>query len=455
MDLSIASNRSVEGRIASNAGLLIGTKALGAFIGLLALGVAAKNLAVPEFGIVVVLHGYMLFFGEMMTFQPWQSLIRFGSDDVEAGNGGALAGLIKFTAKLDAVSVVLSYLAAIAFFGVFLAAMQAFPDLVENALPLPPGELYQLAIFYCSVLLFQQIGMSTGVLRLFDRFTGLAISGMVMPSVRLIGVLIAASQGWGVVGYVAVWYVASLLRYLTVIGLGVYELHSRGLLRPVIRAKVSFLKPRDGVWAFSTKAFTDSSLGAGFTHLPLLLVSAVFGPAVGGVYKVAEEVAKLLSEGVKLLDQVIYPELARIISAGEGRKILRLVTRASLLSIAVGIALAGVVYVIGPGLIDRSIGQDYALAVDLAVLLVLGAAIFAAVAPLYPVFYAVGRPERAIYARLGGIIAYIVGFFILTAWMGPIGIGWASIVGYGVALLLVVALVSRTLAVFAEGASPT
>ncbi len=454
MDLSIASKRSVGGRIASNAGVLFVAKAAGALIGLVALITAARYLDRAEFGIVVLLHGYMLFFGEMMTFQPWQTIIRFGSDDVEAGDGASLAKLIKFAVKLDAVSVVLSYLAAVTLFGVFLAAMQAFPDLVDDALPLPPDELYQLAVFYCSVVLFQQIGMSTGVLRLFDRFNGLAAAWMVMPLVRLVGVLIAANQGWGVVGYVVVWYVASLLRYLTVIGLGVYELHARGLLKPVIRAKVSFLGPRDGVWAFSTKAFTDSSLGAGFTHLPLLLVSAVFGPAIGAVFKVAEEVAKLLSEGVKLLDQVIYPELARIIAAGEGRQILRLVTRASLLSIAVGLALAALVYVFGPGAIDRSIGEEYAMTVDLAVLLVLGAAVFAAVAPLYPVFYAVGRPERAIYARLGGIIAYIASFFVLTAWLGPMGIGWASIVGYAVALVLVVALVSRTLAAFSDEAEP-
>ena len=452
MDLSLAQTRSVEGRIASNAGLLFGAKALGVGLGVVALIKAAAALGVVEFGIVVFLHGYMLFFAEMMTFQPWQSIIRYGSDDVEADDGMRLARLVKFAAKLDAVAVVLAYGASVALFFVFLSAVRAFPWLWQFSDQVDPARLFTLVCAYCSVVLFQQVGMSTGVLRLFDRFAGLAAASLVMPTLRLIGVLVAVDQGWGLIGFVAVWYVASVVRYLTVIALGMWELHRRGLLAPAIRARSPFRDQREGLWAFSTKAFVDSSLVSGFVHLPMLLVMPVFGPAIAGVYKVAEEVAKLLSEGVKLLDQVIYPELTRIIAAGEGRQILRLVLRASALALGIGLVLALLVWLFGPGVVDRFLDDGFGLAVNLAVLLVIGAAIFAAVAPLYPVFYAVGRPERAIYARATGIVAYVVAFFVFGSWLGPIGIGWASIVGYGVGLLVVSVLISGTLSRLHQGA---
>lgn len=451
MNLSVPNKGTVGSRITSNAKLLFGAKAIGAVLGLIALLVTQRSLNdFVAFGTVIFLHGYMIFFAEMMTFQPWQSLIRFGSDDSEAKDGASFAKLVKFAAILDAVAVVLSYLAAIALFGVFVAFLKAYPDFWVGNEQIDPSKLFGLVVAYSSVVLFQQTGMSTGVLRLFDKFNGLALAWLVMPSVRLVGVLIAAHQGWGMIGFIAVWYVAALVRNFVVIGLGLSELAKRGILKPVISAKVNFLKPRDGLWSFTTKAFLDSSLSASFSHLPLLLVTAVFGPIFVPVYKYAEETAKLLSEGVKLLDQVIYPELARIVSAGKGGQMLRLVTKASAVALAVGAVLSVLAYFLAPPLVERFLGEGYEMVPSLTVLLVLGAAIFATVAPLYPVFYAVGKPERAIYARAAGVVAYITSFIVLTRWLGEIGTGWAWIAGYSVALVVVLILVIKTLSQFKE-----
>ena len=447
MDLSVDNSKAVGTRIASNAGLLFGAKALGAMMGVATLIITAQALdSQVEFGIVIFLHAYMIFFAEMMTFQPWQSIIRFGSDDAEAGDGPGFVKLVKFAAILDALAVLLAYIAAIALFGVFIAIVQAYPDLWAGKEQIDPSKLFGLVVAYCSVVLFQQTGMSTGVLRLFDKFAGLAAAWLVMPTVRLIGVLIAAHQGWGMLGFIAVWYAGALIRNFVVVGLGLTELAKRNLLRPVLKAKVDFLRPRDGLWAFATKAYIDSSLAAGFSHLPVLLVMVVFGPVFVAVYKIAEEIAKLLSEGVKLLDQVIYPELARIVAAGQGGQVLRLVTKASGVALLAGLVMSALAYILAPPLVDRFLGAGYEMVPTLAVLLVFGAAIFASVAPLYPVFYAVGKPERAIYARAAGITAYVASFIIMTRWLGEIGTGWAWILGYAVALVAVISLVLKTLA---------
>ena len=445
MDFRLDSTQSVGGRIASNAGLLFGAKTIGAALGFITLLIAANALNQIEFGILLFLHAYMLLFAEMMTFQPWQSVIRFGSGDRESGDCEGFARLLKFCAVLDAGAVVLAYVFAVALFGVFMAVLDIYPEFWPGMDEVDPQRLFTLVVGYTTVVLFQQIGMSTGVLRLFDRFRGLAVAWLVMPLVRFVGVLIAMQQGWGLLGFVVVWYVAALSRYAVIIGLGLWELGRRGMLGPVWRTRVNLLSPRDGLWGFATKAYADSSLAAGFSHLPSVLVMVVFGPAFFAVYKLAEEIARLLSEGVKLLDQVIYPELARILAAGQGGQILRLVTRASAVALGVGVALAAVVYWFGPLFIDSTVGADYQFTVDLAVLLVIGAAIFAAVAPLYPVFYAAGRPERAIYARSAGLAAYVVAFFLFAGWLGEIGAAWAWIAGYSVAFVIVVWLARNTL----------
>jgi len=100
-DLSIASTRSVEKRVATNTGLMVGSRALGAIFGLLCILIAANSITISALGIIFFLHSYHLLFAEMATFQAWQTIIRFGMDDVKNDDANNLARLIKFGYKLD------------------------------------------------------------------------------------------------------------------------------------------------------------------------------------------------------------------------------------------------------------------------------------------------------------------------------------------------------------------
>jgi len=445
-DLEIRSNKTVGKRIAANTGLLVGSRGLGVVLGLATLLITANALDNQvSFGTIIFLHGYMLFFAEVATFQSWQSVIRFGSDDVHNEDPNRLAGLIKFGIKIDVLSAILAYVGAILLFNLYAALVAAHPHFAPQGGGFDVESLKPLVMAYSTVVLFQITGTPIGILRLFDKFNGLAFAGIVMPGMRLLGALFAYSMGWGMIGFLCVWYVASVSGYVFKVLLGLSELFKRGLAKHVLKAKEEFFQPREGLWAFVWKSNIDSTLAAGVNQLPILLVGGAFGPAFVAIYKWAEEIAKLLSEGVKLLDQVIYPELARIVSGGEGQRILRLVTRASLVSLGVGLFLAGVVAVVGPFIIKTTLGIEYSGVIPLAIVLVLGAALFAAVAPLFPVFYAANRPEKAIYARAAGLIVYVISFFVLIQYFGEIGSALAVVAGYFVGMVLVVILTRQVL----------
>jgi O-antigen/teichoic acid export membrane protein len=445
-DLGIRSDKTVGKRIAANTGLLVGARGLGVVLGLATLLITAKALDNQvSFGTIIFLHGYMLFFAEVATFQSWQSIIRFGSDDVHNEDPKRLAGLVKFGIKIDVLSAILAYAGAIILFELYALIVAAYPTLAPQGSGFDVETLKPLVIAYSTVVLFQITGTPIGILRLFDKFNGLAFAGIVMPGIRLLGAIFAYFMGWGMIGFLSVWYVASVSGYVFKVALGFVELLKRRLAGSVLKAEDGFFRARPGLWSFVWKSNIDSTLAAGVNQLPILLVGATFGPAFVAIYKWAEEIAKLLSEGVKLLDQVIYPELARIVSGGEGRRILRLVTRASLVSLAVGMFLAGIVAVFGPFIIEGTLGAEYGGVVPLAVVLVIGAALFAAVAPLFPVFYAANRPEKAIYARALGLIVYVITFFIFTQYFGEIGSALAVVAGYFVGMILVVILTRQVL----------
>jgi phosphatidylglycerophosphate synthase len=177
----------------------------------------------------------------------------------------------------------------------------------------------------------------------------------------------------------------------------------------------------------------------------MLLVMAFFGPVFAGIYRIAEEVAKLLSEGFKLLDQVIYPELAKMVVNGEAEKIWRLVIRSAFYLLGFGLAMSAFVWVAGPYILGTMFSTDYSASAPIASILVPAAALTGLMAPLLPIFYAADRPGRAIIARGVGLLAYIVSFVVLSLWIGEMGPAWAAMVGNLTGVALVFFMAKQTL----------
>lgn len=444
-DLSIAEKGTVGKRVARNTGLMVGAKAAAAVIGLISLVLTTRTLPVAEVGILLFLHAYMLLFAEVATFQSWQAMIKYGTPDVEAKNSSKLAELTRFCIALDFVGAVAAFILAVLgllFIGHFLPLLPAFASDVQAQ---NVDKIVKLGIPYCLLILVHQGGASTGLLRVFDKFMPLAIQTLVMPIFRLLGVIVTIMMGVGLIGFVLAWFVGSFVAYVALPLFALLELHQRKILKSVFSKWPNLTAPREGIWGFVWKANIDSSLATGTTHLPVLIVMPIFGAAYVGAYKVADDIAKLLSEGYLLLDRVIYPEYARMMARGNGDKIWRLVVKTGAMMLAGGLILALLPAFLGPSVIPMTFGPGYEDAVPLAVLLVISAAFMGVAAPLYPVFYAAGHPGHAIFARFFGLVIYIGLVIALSNAMGKTGPGWAAIFGNLFAVLLAIILAKKVL----------
>ena len=447
-DLSIAEKGTVGKRVARNTGLMVGAKAAAAVIGLVSLILATRTLPIADVGILLFLHAYMLLFAEVATFQSWQAMIKYGTPDVEAKDSSQFVELTRFCVALDFVGAVAAFILAVLgllFLGHVLPLLPVFSGEMQAQ---SVDKIVKLGIPYCTLILVHQGGASTGLLRVFDKFMPLAVQTLVMPLFRLIGVLIAITLGVGLIGFVGAWFAGSFIAYVALPLFAMFELRQRGLLRRVFSKWPNLVAPRKGMWGFVWKANIDSSLATGTTHLPVLIVMPIFGAAFVGAYKVADDIAKLLSEGYLLLDRVIYPEYARMMTRGEGNAIWRLVVKTGAMMLLVGLILALFPAFLGPTVIPMAFGPGYENAVPLAVLLVIAAAFMGVAAPLYPVFYAAGHPGHAIFARFFGLVIYIGLVVVLSNTLGKTGPGWAAIIGNLFAVLLAIILAKNMLGTY-------
>lgn len=110
-----------------------------------------------------------------------------------------------------------------------------------------------------------------------------------------------------------------------------------------------------------------------------------------------------------------------------------------------GLAGSAFVWFYGPSAITFVFGEDYRESAYLAAILVPGAALLGMVTPIYPIFYAANKPERAIYVRGAALLVYVVVFFILAPLIGKMTPGWAIVVANLFAVIAALICVRWTL----------
>ncbi|MEL7480750.1 MAG: lipopolysaccharide biosynthesis protein [Pseudomonadota bacterium] len=427
------SGASTGRRIVKNTGLMFGGKGTGAVLNVLVLVVVGRALSPELVGALFLIHATMLLIAELGSFKSWQALIKFGVKHLSTGDHAGLHKLLRFSMGLDALMALIAFLVAETFlwFGYELIGL----DISQRS----------VAMAYCTVILLRQKSASTGVLRLLDRFDLLAGHAVVMPAARLIGSLIVAQSGGGLIQFVAVWYAAALLDYIVLWAFALRELNRSGQLSGLFSRPPTLSSPEPGLWSFSWTANIDSSIAVAKQELPVLLAGGVLGPAYAAIFKVAVQIASVLVKGTQQLDEVIYPELAQLVNDGKARQIWPLIIRAGMILVAIALAVGAIVAALGPDVLSWALKTDYRLSAGLAMLLLLAGAISAAYAPLLPTLYAAGRPDQAMLARGAGVAILLVLFVVLANTLGPNGPGYAFIIGDLVALILAAWLTQRAL----------
>lgn len=419
-------------KVGVNSGLVAGGKAMGAAISLGALAVATRALSVEQMGSLLVLHALVLFCSEALTFKTSLLVVRYGTEPAMTGDTDALAGVLRFCATLDAVSSVIAFLltllAGLAL-RLFLPALAALP--------------VELLFLYLGLVLLRQISASLGTLRLLGHFGTLGAHALIQPTIRLAGGVLAWQLGWGLPGFVVIYFAASATSHLSLIALAVWRL-ARARLTAAIPRRLSFETPAPGAWRFSIMTNAEGTLGTLVTDAPVILAGLLLGEAGAAVFKAAQDAASLLTGGVKVVDRALFPELAKLAAEGQRRELIKLTRRVSGVLITIGLTMAGLVLLLGPApLIAIFHKPEYGQAAVPLAILFLGAAFSGAGTPFLPAFYANGRAGMALLARSAEAGGFLLLVWPLSALFGVVGAACAILAGAAAFAVLTFVLALR------------
>jgi O-antigen/teichoic acid export membrane protein len=432
-----ARRSGIFARLAKNLGWLAGSRGFTGVASLVYLAIAARTLGPIGFGEFTLVLTYGQLIANFAQFQSWKGVIRYGAVHISAGQPQQLARLFGFTATLDWAAGLLGALVAV------LAVPLAAPLLHWDAAH------QQSAQLFAAVLLLTTGATPSGVLRLFDRFDLLAYTEALSPAVRLIGSIAAWASGAGTGVFLAVWVLAPVVQMIAQ-WIAVLKLPCP---RPKFgqRAMIAAVHENRRIWRFMVQTSISSSLSLFWMQLGTLAVGSVAGPVEAGGFRMAQRLAKGITDPVETATRALYPEFARLVAEDDHKKLRHVLVRVC--SIAAALASLAVVATgtAGAAILRFVAGPDFAFAHEFLFLLSIAAAIDLAGFALEPFHNAHGRAGRVLRIWAVGAFTYLV---LLGSLLPILGAKGAALAAVGASMIILAQLIISSLQILRRANDP-
>ncbi|GAA0275780.1 lipopolysaccharide biosynthesis protein [Alteraurantiacibacter aestuarii] len=376
----------------------MGARGINAALSLVYLALATRALGLAGFGQFILVVTFAQALVGFTSFQTWQVVVRWGQTKKTIGDATG------FALALDALTIIV---------GTIAAALILW--LAGDWLPLP-RELRLTAFFFTLVFLFSVRSTPTGILRLHDRYARAATADSVTSIVRVIGAIIVAFLAPGITAFLIVWAASEAATA------AMYWYFARQT-QPIFwrHFSLSRVPAADGkTWSFVVGTALSGMLLIASRQLLVLLVGALGGAALAGIYRVAAQLGEGLLKLAQALLRATYPELVR--SPEAARAIVRRIT---IIAVITGIGAILFALLAGRWLIGVIAGPDFIAAYTPMILLSAAAAIELVGASLEALLVARGRAFTNFLLRAVPTAAALVALIWLIDIHGSAGAAMA------------------------------
>ena len=417
-------------RVLKNFGVVLRGRGIAAVFSVSAMGLMANALSATDFGLVVLLHTYIMVVRGALDFRTFDAIVRFGIPLNDSGDRAGLRSLLRSTMVIDLSSTLLATILAVA--AVPLAGHFLHWD----------SQMMSWAAVYSLVILSTANGTPNGILRIYDRFDALSVQFTVGPALRLTMVAAAWALDAPKPVFIIAWGSAFAAGHVYMFVRGLIELRAHmntGLWSDFSWSEV---RQRGGeFWKFIGVVYWQTNIDLLPKHVSVLLAGSLLGPASAGLFRLAREFSTVLTQPALMLREVLFPDLTRSFHAEDGH-FHSVPFKTALVAGSIGLLFVLVSVFFG-GDILGIVGEEYVAASTLLSLLLLAASFDLASASLRAAAYAMGRAGSILRIHIVGIITYIAMFFLLTPLTGLTGPGLAAILASLLALILTVRLIAK------------
>lgn len=417
-------------RVIKNFGVVLRGRGIAAVFNMIALALMANALTPVEFGLVVLLHTYVLAIRGFLNFRTFEAIVKYGVPLHSNGDNDGLRKLLRVTTSVDVMSSILATLLGVGAASITGKFLHWDTQMVTTA------------TIYSLTLLTTAIGTPNGVLRLYDRFDVLGFWYTISPAIRFSGVVVAWFVDAKMLVFVGVWAAAFVFENIWIYLRGHREVHQhmsesiwRGFRFQELKETTPEFRHFMGVIYWQTNVDLLPK------HLAVLLAGSLLGPAGAGMFRLANDFSTVLSKPGLMLREVLFPDLSRMLHNKEagfhelGFRAVRIAGAGGLLMVVLSIPLgAPILGIIGP---------EYTAAAPLMSLMLLAATFELAGSPLRAAAYALGGAGTVLRIYALSSIIYLGLFYVFTPPLGLVGPGIAASIGGALTLARLLFLVRK------------
>ena len=416
-------------RVLKNFGMVIRGRGIAAVFSVAATGLMANALSATEFGLVVLVHTYVLFIRGALNFRTFEAVVRFGIPLNESGDREGLRSLLRSTMMIDLSAGLLATIVSMGAASLAAIILQWDPEMVS------------WAMLYSLVILFTANGTPNGILRIHDRFDALGVQITIGPVLRFLMISIAWALDASMPVFMIAWGSAFAAGHLYMFLRGMIEFRSHDsepLWKGFSWREIG--ERNREFWKFVGVVYWQTNIDLLPKHVSVLLAGALLGPASAGLFRLAREVSTVLTQPAVSLREVLFPDLTRSFHA-EDDSIHSLPMKTAVIAGLVGLGFVVFAVIWGEWLLGI-VGEEYKPASTLLTLLLLAASFDLASASLRAAAYAFGKAGNLLKIHIAGIITYLAMFFALTPLLGLAGPGLAAVLASLLALGLTARMVT-------------
>jgi O-antigen/teichoic acid export membrane protein len=412
-------------RFARNSAMIVGSRMVFGLLNLATNAVVVRAFGLEALGVALLLQAYARLFSEIVKFQSWQAVLRYGPA-VDGAVG--LRRLLGFTLGIDLLGFAVAIAAA-----VLLVPWAA--DWFEWN-----GDVAGFAPVFVLSIVFITHATPTGVARLFDRVDALATQHAMNAALRFALVCLAAWLGGGAMHVVFAWFAASVISGTYLLAVVLRLVIRRGLVPDFgvnwLRADREF----PAIWRFLVFSNVSTSIALVLNYGTTIVVGAGPGAAAAATWEIARQFGGAVGKPARLLGPLMFPELSRMAARNDWAGMRQVLLRQLVVSAAVLAGLGVVLFAGLPLLIRLAFGPELLGDIWLFRLAVLGALIALAGFLLEPAFLSAGKAGTLLAIQAGAIMVFVaIGLPTLLS-VGLVGLGFALLayhVAYNGLLLLV------------------
>lgn len=306
----------------------------------------SRSLSVEHVGIIVIIQTYWRLIEGFLSFRSFTVLISYGAAAVASDNQRGFQHIIRTCVFADIAVAALAVITGVVGLLLFATSINI------------PDNFSSLAVVGGLMMLHLATGAPSGVLRLFDRFYLVAAAEVVTAVIRLVASIIGFLAGFPAAYFLVAWILAQLAGDLLLLLFGFLTLKREGYGRWLRQSNVE--PGRTKVLLKSLLAVKASSMiNIMSEEGDVMFVNVLLGPSSAGKYRIAKNFANIIHRLSGPLSNVIYPEIARLISSGNTLVYYKLTRDINVGCGVIAFAATIVWILLGETILRYSVGNEY------------------------------------------------------------------------------------------------